>query len=79
MNITLISKDLAFRGLVQLKYIKWILLYLLRMTAKCPTCKSTITETGWGTEELDIDHHSGIRGRIIYCNKCQAILGIFQM
>lgn len=49
------------------------------MASKCPTCKSTITETGWRTEEIDVDHNRGIRGKIIYCNKCDAILTIFQM
>jgi len=49
------------------------------MTSKCPSCKTAIAETGWSTEEIDVDHHRGIRGKIIYCNKCQAILAIFQM
>ncbi|HET6717767.1 MAG: hypothetical protein ACM3ZS_01310 [Nitrososphaerota archaeon] len=49
------------------------------MTSKCPSCKTTIAETGWSTEEIDVDHHGGIRGKVIYCNKCQAILAIFQM
>jgi uncharacterized protein with PIN domain len=48
------------------------------MTSKCPSCKSTIAETGWSTEEIDVDHHSGIRAKIMYCNKCQAILAVFQ-
>jgi hypothetical protein len=49
------------------------------MTSKCPSCKSDIKETGWRTEEIDFDHHRAIRGRIIYCNKCQAVLAIFQI
>lgn len=49
------------------------------MTSKCPSCKSTIAKTGWGTEEIDVDHHRRIRAKILYCTKCQAILAVFQM
>lgn len=49
------------------------------MTSKGPSCKSDIMETGWMTEEIDFDHHRGIRGKVIYCNNCQAVLAIFQM
>jgi hypothetical protein len=48
------------------------------MTSKCPSCKSTIAETGWSMEEIDVDHHRAIRANIMYCNKCQGILTIFQ-
>ena len=30
-----------------------------------------IAETGWSTEEIDVEHHSGMRANIMYCNKCQ--------
>jgi len=51
---------------------------LSELKAHCPSCKSTIAETGWSMEEIDVDHHRAIRANIMYCNKCQGILTIFQ-
>jgi hypothetical protein len=48
------------------------------MTSKCPSCKTTIAETGWSMEEIDVDHHRAIRANVIYYNNCQGILTIFQ-
>ncbi|MGA8844037.1 MAG: hypothetical protein WB511_10675 [Nitrososphaeraceae archaeon] len=48
------------------------------MTSKCPSCKTVINETGWSTEEIDVEHHTGIRAKIMYCNKCQSILAVFR-
>ena len=34
------------------------------MTSKCPSCKTVINETGWSTEEIEVEHHTGIRAKI---------------
>jgi len=48
------------------------------MTSKSPSCKSTIAQIGWSIEEIDVEHHCGTRTKIMYCNKCQGILTVFQ-
>ena len=47
------------------------------MTSKCPSCKTVINETGWSTEEIDVEHHTGIKARS--CNAIsESILAVFR-